>query len=152
MPVHMSCLSEVIRQIQLYNGRVLELPYKPRFWQWTFCQITRFHHWFWIPSQIHNANFVIVYIIQLCNCLIAWSRLIVCYNAWLMLCVYNICRADVNHDRFLDRPELKSWIMAKVQEHLAEASAENAKIFHHLDTDGDGKMCCVCGVFAVVTM
>ena len=29
--------------------------------------------------------------------------------------------------------------MTKVQEHLEEASAENAKIFHHLDTDGDGK-------------
>jgi len=29
--------------------------------------------------------------------------------------------------------------MAKVQEHLAEAAAENAKIFHHLDTDSNGK-------------
>jgi len=56
-----------------------------------------------------------------------------------ILCVHNICRADVNHDSFLDRPELTSWIMTKVQEHLEEASAENAKIFHHLDTDGDGK-------------
>jgi len=63
--------------------------------------------------------------------------------------VYDTCRADVNHDSFLDRSELKSWIMTKVQEHLAEASAENAKIFHHLDTDSDGKMSyCVCGVFA----
>jgi len=60
----------------------------------------------------------------------------------LMCCVfvYNVCRADVNHDSFLDRAELKSWIMAKVQEHLAEAAAENAKIFNHLDTDSDGKM------------
>jgi len=30
--------------------------------------------------------------------------------------------------------------MAKVQEHLAEAAAENAKIFNHLDTDSDGKV------------
>jgi len=29
--------------------------------------------------------------------------------------------------------------MAKVEEHLAEATAENAKIFNHLDTDSDGK-------------
>jgi len=50
-----------------------------------------------------------------------------------------MCRADVNHDGFLERAELKVWIMAKVQEHLAEAAAENAKIFHHLDTDSDGK-------------
>jgi len=50
-----------------------------------------------------------------------------------------MCRADTNHDGFLDRPELKSWIMAKVEEHLAEATAENAKIFNHLDTDSDGK-------------
>jgi len=56
------------------------------------------------------------------------------------VCVYNVCRADVNHDSFLDRSELKSWIMNKVQEHLAEAAAENAKIFNHLDTDSDGKM------------
>ena len=49
-----------------------------------------------------------------------------------------VYRADVNHDSFLDRPELKSWIMAKVNEHLAEASTENAKIFRHLDTDNDG--------------
>lgn len=47
-------------------------------------------------------------------------------------------KADVNHDGFLDRPELKSWIMAKVKEHLSEATAENAKIFSHLDTDSDG--------------
>ena len=69
------------------------------------------------------------------------------YHAELELAkyyMYNICRADVNHDSFLDRPELKSWIMTKVKEHLVEASAENAKIFHHLDTDGDGKiLCCV---------
>lgn len=51
-----------------------------------------------------------------------------------------MCRADLNHDSFLERSELKSWIMAKVKEHLAEAAAENAKIFHHLDTDSDGKI------------
>jgi len=58
--------------------------------------------------------------------------------------LYNKCRADVNHDGFLERSELKSWIMAKVQEHLEEATAENAKIFHHLDTDSDGKMFTLC--------
>ena len=65
--------------------------------------------------------------------------------------MYIIRRADVNHDSFLDRSELKSWIMTKVQDHLAEASAENAKIFHHLDTDDDGKIpYSVCGVVGIV--
>ena len=68
-------------------------------------------------------------------CLFDRSSLLRLFEYYL-LC----CRADVNHDSFLERSELKSWIMLKVQEHLAEAAAENAKIFNHLDTDSDGKM------------
>ena len=63
------------------------------------------------------------------------------HHTFTVKCILcDVCRADVNHDSFLDRSELKAWIMAKVQEHLAEAAAENDKIFHHLDTDGDGEV------------
>lgn len=47
-------------------------------------------------------------------------------------------KADTNRDGYLDRDELKDWIMLNVKIHLNEAIMDNKRVFTHLDTNSDG--------------
>lgn len=46
-------------------------------------------------------------------------------------------RADINQDDKVDLDELQSWIMFNIQNHLDNATADNKRIFIHLDTNSD---------------
>ena len=56
-----------------------------------------------------------------------------------LISIFNLFRADVDHNGRLSKDELTNYAFKNVRQHLKEAKDKNAQLFILIDTDQNGK-------------